>query len=105
MAGCVTTPDRDFDHQRVTQGMSSSDVLQEFGPPRSQEFVLMPGKSTPTQVKRYIARIEAGNGDWLEKDLTIFFNDGLVVNKRYIERRVLKTEKGSRPSNNIIQLN
>jgi hypothetical protein len=105
LAGCVTTPDRDFNHLQVMPGMAKEALLEEFGPPRSEESVLMPGQKTPTQVMRYVASIDMGNGDRLEKDLTIFLSDGLVVNKRYIERRVLKTQKGSRPSNNIIQLN
>ena len=105
LAGCVTVPDRDFNHLRITEGMSGSDVLTEMGAPISEETVVMPGQNTTTRVMRYVARVNAGNGDWLEKDLTIFLIDGQVVNKRYIERRVLKTEKDSRPSNNIIQLN
>lgn len=107
LSGCVTnpTPDRDFNHLRITEGMSGAAVLAEMGAPISEESVVMPGQNTSTRVMRYVARVNAGNGDWLEKDLTIFLSDGQVVNKRYIERRVLKTEKDSRPSNNIIQLN
>ena len=105
LVGCVTAPDRDFNHLRITEGMSGSAVLAEMGVPTSEESVVMPGQNTTTRVMRYVARVYAGNGDWLEKDLTIFLSDGQVVNKRYIERRVLKKEKDSRPSNNIIQLN
>ena len=105
LGGCVSIPDRDFNHLRITEGMSGAAVLAEMGVPTSEESVVMPGQNTSTRVMRYVARVNAGNGDWLEKDLTIFLSDGQVVNKRYIERRVLKTEKDSRPSNNIIQLN
>lgn len=126
LAACATQAlERDFNPARITEGMSLSAVLDEMGPPRSEETVVMPGQNTPTRVLRYTTRVAveqndvfskdltglwreglvASQGGWLEKDLTVFIRDGQVVSKRYNERRVLKTQKDSRPSNNIIQIN
>lgn len=105
LSACSSTPEftRDFAENRIVESMSVEEVTQLIGPPDEIEKLKASDSTTQTSY-RYLARIDHGKGNVLSKDMTLIFSNNRIIKKSYSERVILKTEKDSRPSNNIFQI-
>lgn len=107
IAGCHTPEPfftANFDHERVAEGMRSGEVVSLIGKPQFQE-VVSSGVDQNLMAYRYVARLDAGGGKVRIKDMTVVFKNDIVIQKNLTQKLIMKPEKDSRPSNNVIQLN
>lgn len=105
LTACTSVPEftRDFAEDKVHPSMSVNEVIQQLGPPDEIETIKEADNSTQTAY-RYLARIDHGKGNTLNKEMIIFFRNDKLIKKSYSERIILRKEKDSRPSNNIFQI-
>lgn len=105
VVGCATPiAFKDFDQSVIKEGMSTLEVEQLIGPPENKERLGNAG-ITASLVYKYVGRVSAGGEKILYKELLLLFEDDRLTKKVYFDKLILRSEKFSRPSNNIIQIN
>ena len=108
--GCAPPPSPpptigiDFYGDRTSNGMSLEKVEELYGSPYRQEW-----SPTTTNEKHlvhyYVYQGPIGNGKYIYKELVVVFSNNLVIKHHYSEKILLRLEKDSKASNDVIQLN
>lgn len=110
LLGCAPPPSPpptigvDFYGDRVVNGMNIQRVEELYGKPYRQEW-----SPTTTHEKHlvhyYIYQGPIGDGKYVYKELVVVFSNNLVIKHHYSEKTLLRLEKDSKASNDVIQLN
>lgn len=94
----------DFMGDKISNGMSLEKVEEIYGKPYRQEL----SASTTGEknlVQHYIYQGPIGNGKFIHKELIVVFSNNLVIKHHYSDKTLLRLEKDSKASNDVIQLN
>lgn len=107
LLGCVSpgpqTFGKDFQNNQFSNGTEISKIEEAYGPPQRKETVKSPSGQQEI-VYYYFYQGPIPGGKFISKELILVFLDSKVVRHNYNEKIILKLEKDSKFSNNIIQL-
>jgi hypothetical protein len=94
----------DFMGDKISNGMSLDKVEEIYGKPYRHEMsASITGEKN--LVQHYIYQGPIGNGKFIRKEIIVVFSNNVVIKHHYSEKTLLRLEKDSKASNDVIQLN
>ena len=107
LLGCMPpspeTYGKDFQNNQIDSGFGLAKIEEIYGTPQRRETVKSPSGQQEL-VYYYFYQGPIPGGKFISKELILVFVDAKVVRHNYNEKIILKLEKDSKFSNNIIQL-